>query len=161
VRWVLIRVDDRLIHGQVLIAWGSQLHPRRIVVADDAAAGSEWERDLLLSAAPGVEVRVLDLEQVADSFAAEAAAGGAAFLILRDLQAARALVRRGAPLERLNLGGLHYAPGKQKINDYIYLDAGDRAAVRDLRAAGVTLDVQDVPATRPTPLAELGVDEAR
>ena len=40
--WVLHRVDDRLIHGQVVIAWGHRLHPRRIWVVDDASAGNEW-----------------------------------------------------------------------------------------------------------------------
>jgi mannose/fructose/N-acetylgalactosamine-specific phosphotransferase system component IIB len=158
---MLLRVDDRLVHGQVVVAWGERLHPRRIVVADDAAAVSGWERELLASAAPGVEVRVMSLGEAAQGFAAEAAADGPAILLMRDLQAALELARRGVALGRLNLGGLHYAPGKQKVNDYLYLDAADREAVRELRAAGVVLEVQDVPAARPVPLADLGVSEAR
>src|SRR5204862_1499299 len=59
--WILRRVDDRLIHGQVVIAYGARLQPRRIWVADDAAASSLWERSLLLSAAPGIEVHVVTL----------------------------------------------------------------------------------------------------
>ncbi len=159
--WALVRVDDRLVHGQVLLAWGGRLHPRRIVVADDAAAGSDWERDLLVSGAPGVAVQVVTVAEAAERFSAEASAEGAAFLLLRDLGAALELVRRGAVPARLNLGGLHYAAGKEKVSDYVYLDASDRQAVRELRAAGVSLEVQDVPSSRAVALAELGVEEAR
>jgi hypothetical protein len=55
----------------------------------------------------------------------------------------------------LNLGGLHYAPGKSKVNEYIYLDDGDRGAARALLKLGVTLEVQDVPATRAQALRAL------
>jgi mannose/fructose/N-acetylgalactosamine-specific phosphotransferase system component IIB len=155
VSWILHRVDDRLIHGQVVIAYGERLRPQRIWVVDDAAASSSWERDLLLSAAPGIEVRVVTVAEAAAAYAAEAAAPGGAFLLVRDLVVALELVEAGAALPALNLGGLHYAPGKSKVNEYIYLDEGDRGAARALLARGVTLDVQDVPATRAQPLRAL------
>ena len=153
--WILHRVDDRLIHGQVVIAYGQRMNPRRIWVADDAAAGSRWERELLLSAAPDVEVRVVTVAEAAAAYAAEAGEAGGAFLLLRDLRAALALVEAGATVPSFNLGGLHYAPGKSKVNEYIYLDEADRGAARALLERGVTLEVQDVPATRVQPLAAL------
>ena len=153
--WILHRVDDRLIHGQVVIAYGARLQPRRIWVADDAAAASTWERSLLLEAAPGIEVRVVTVAEAAAAYAAEAQEPGGAFLLVRDLAAALALIEAGAPVTTLNLGGLHYAPGKSKVNEYIYLDDGDRRAARALLERGVTLEVQDVPATRVQPLRAL------
>ena len=153
--WILHRVDDRLIHGQVVIAYGARLQPRRIGEADDAAAASTWERSLLLEAAPGIEVRVVTVAEAAAAYAAESQEPGGAFLLVRDLAAALALVEAGAPVTTLNLGGLHYAPGKSKVNEYIYLDDGDRRAARALLERGVTLDVQDVPATRVQPLRAL------
>jgi mannose/fructose/N-acetylgalactosamine-specific phosphotransferase system component IIB len=153
--WQLVRVDDRLIHGQVVIAWGSRLQPARIWVVDDASAGNEWERDLLSSAAPGVDVRVVTVAEAAARWDEEAAARGGAFLLVRDLRAALALATAGAGLRTLNVGGLHYAPGKSKVNDYVYLDEDDRVAARELVRRGVTLEVQDVPASRPRSLGEL------
>jgi len=141
-------VDDRLIHGQIVIAYGARLQPKRIWVADDAAASSAWERSLLLSAAPGIEVRVVTLAEAAAAYAAEAEAEGGAFLLVRDLRAALTLIEAGTPLPALNLGGLHYAPGKAKVNEYIYLDEQDRGAARALLERGIALEVQDVPATR-------------
>jgi mannose/fructose/N-acetylgalactosamine-specific phosphotransferase system component IIB len=153
--WLLHRIDDRLIHGQVVIAWGQRLHPNRIWVVDDASAANAWERELLESAAPGVEVRVRSVADAALEHAAEAAATGGAFLLVRTLGIALALVEAGAYVPRWNVGGLHYAPGKDKVNEYVYLDAADRDAARALIARGSTLEVQDVPASRAHPLVSL------
>ena len=153
--WLLQRVDDRLIHGQIVVAWGGRLAPARIWIADDAAAGDAWERDLLASAAPGVEVRVVTIAEAAARWAEEAAAPGGAFLLVRDLLSALALVEAGAAPRRLTIGGLHHAPGRVKVNDYLYLGPADRRAATALLARGVALEAQDLPATRPTPLRDL------
>ncbi len=153
--WVLHRIDDRLIHGQVLVAWGARLSPARIWVVDDGVAASEWERDLFRDSAPDIEVRVVTVAEAAAAHAEEAAAGGAAFLLVRDLATARRLTEAGARVDDWNVGGLHFAPGKDKVNDYVYLDAADRADARTLLSAGVGLVVQDVPASRPQTLVAL------
>ena len=153
--WVLHRVDDRLIHGQVLVAWGARLSPARIWLADDAVAASDWERQVYRDAAPGIDVRVAPVAEVAAAYAGEAAAAGGAFLIVRDLVSARRLVEAGAAVPAFNVGGLHYAPGRTKLNEYVYLDDAERGAARALLARGVTLEAQDVPASRAQPLAAL------
>jgi len=153
--WVLHRIDDRLIHGQVLVAWGARLDPARIWVVDDGVAASEWERELFRDAAPGIEVKVAGVAEAALAHAAESEARGAAFLLVRDLATARRLVEAGAVVREWNVGGLHYAPGKERVNDYVYLDAADRADARALLLVGVGLVVQDVPASRPEPLVTL------
>jgi mannose/fructose/N-acetylgalactosamine-specific phosphotransferase system component IIB len=153
--WVNHRIDDRLIHGQVVIAWGEHLRPRRLWVVDDRSAANAWERDLLASAAPGIDVRVLGVADAAAGYVALGAEAAPAMLLVRDLATALALVEAGAPVPAFTLGGLHYAPGKDKLNEYVYLDAADRERARALRARGVRLDVQDVPASRPQPLDAL------
>ena len=153
--WVLHRIDDRLIHGQVLVAWGQRLDPARIWIVDDAVAASDWERDLFRDAAPGIEVRVASVADAAAAYAGEASASGTAFLIVRDLATARRLAQSGAAPAEWNVGGLHYAAGKDKVGDYVYLDGPDRADARALLQAGVALVVQDVPASPPTPLVSL------
>lgn len=153
--WLLHRVDDRLIHGQVLVAWGQRLRPVRIWIVDDAVAASDWERQVYEEAAPGIAVRVAGVAEAAAAHAAEAAAEGGAFLLVRDLGTARRLVEAGAAVPSFNVGGLHYAPGKQKVCEYVYLDDADRADARALLARGVALEVRDVPASREQALEEL------
>lgn len=153
--WALRRIDDRLIHGQVLVAWGARLDPKRIWVVDDAAAANAWERELFLASAPGVDVRVVGIAEAAAAYAAEAEATGGAFLLVRDLATALRLVEAGVHVTSFNVGGLHYAPGKTKVSEYVYLDDADRAIARALVAHGVALEVQDVPASRPAALSTL------
>ena len=148
-------MDDRLIHGQVVVAWGQRLRPARIWVVDDAAAADAWEREALAMSAPGIEVQVVTVAEAAAAFVTESAASGGAFLLVRDLRAALALAEAGAPLTAYTIGGLHYAPGKTKLNEYVYLDDEDRRAARALLARGIQLLAQDVPGTRPMPLAEI------
>jgi PTS system mannose-specific IIB component/fructoselysine and glucoselysine-specific PTS system IIB component len=155
VSWVLHRIDDRLIHGQVLVAWGARLAPSRIWVVDDGVAASDWERTLFREAAPGIEVQVASVAEAAEAHAAEAAAPGAAILLVRDLATARRFAEAGADVQEWNVGGLHYAPGKERLNDYVYLGPADRADARALLARGASLSVQDVPASPATPLADL------
>jgi PTS system mannose-specific IIB component/fructoselysine and glucoselysine-specific PTS system IIB component len=152
--WVLHRVDDRLIHGQVVIAWGQRLRPRRTWVADDASALSAWERELWLCRA-GSRGAGGERERGVPPRTRPAAAEGGAFLIVRDLGTALALVEAGAEITAFNVGGLHYAPGKSKVHEYVYLDEADRTAARALIGRGVALEVQDVPASRAQPLAGL------
>ena len=153
--WALHRIDDRLIHGQVLVAWGARLDPARIWVVDDGVAASAWERDLFREAAPGIDVRVASVVEAAAAHAEEASAPRAAFLLVRDLGTARKLADAGAHVDEWNVGGLHYAPGKEKVNDYVYLDDQDREDAKALLSAGARLIVQDVPASRPQPLGAL------
>jgi len=159
--WVLHRIDDRLIHGQVLVAWGARHDPARIWIADDAVAANDWERQLYLDAAPGIEVRIVGVTEAAAAHAAEAEAPGAAFLLVRDLRAARRLVEAGARVAAFNLGGLHYATGKSRLNDFVYLDDADREDARALLRLGVALEAQDVPASRARALIELEPELAR
>ena len=135
--WVLHRVDDRLIHGQVVIAWGQRLNPQRIWVVDDASAANAWERDLLVSAAPGIEVRVLGVAEAAAAYGLETGCRGRRFPAgARSRRPRSRCVEAGAAIPAFNLGGLHYAPGKDKVNEYIYLDREDRRAARALLERG-------------------------
>ncbi len=153
--FALHRIDDRLIHGQVLVAWGSRLDPQRMWVVDDAVASSPWERRLFADAAPGIGVQVLTVDEAIAAHGIEAIAPGSTFLLVRDLATARRLHEGGVRVASWNLGGLHYAPGKAKVNDYVYLDEADRIDARTLLTAGVALDVQDVPASKAMTLVAL------
>jgi mannose/fructose/N-acetylgalactosamine-specific phosphotransferase system component IIB len=125
--WILHRVDDRLIHGQVVIAWGQRLHPQRIWVADDLAAANPWERDLLARRAPGSRYAWSRSPRWRAAYAADERRSRRR--VSGDPRSAHraAAGRIGAGVSEFTLGGLHYAPGKAKVNEYIYLDEADRA----------------------------------
>jgi mannose/fructose/N-acetylgalactosamine-specific phosphotransferase system component IIB len=145
----LARVDDRLVHGQVVLGWGTALRAKRILVFDDVAAARDWERELLAASAGDLPVSVAPVAEAVVRLAEEARRPGAAIVLFRSPGAALAAVAAGADLPRLNLGGLHHAAGKERVLDFIYLDAADRAALEALAARGVRLTAQDLPSTSP------------
>ena len=149
----LVRVDDRLLHGQVLVAWGAALGVQRYLVVDDPLADSAVERMLLESSAGDVPVEVLAAGDGAARVTHEAGRPGTAVVLVRGLPQALALVRgvraAGGSLDEVNLGGAHHAAGKERVHDYVWLDAADRAALGALAALGVRVRVQDVPSSTP------------
>ena len=152
---VLARVDDRLVHGQVVLAWGQNMSVDRLLVADDEVAANPWERELMGTAAEDMQVDVVLLQDLPAYLVQEEARSGSTILLMRSLEAARLVVESGVTLSELNLGGLHFSPGKERFLDYLYLDEGDRSILRALLDRGVRIQAQDVPTSKPIDAREL------
>jgi mannose/fructose/N-acetylgalactosamine-specific phosphotransferase system component IIB len=146
---VLFRVDDRLIHGQVVLGWGAVLKPDRIVLADDLVASNEWERDLYASAAPPeIKVSILPLTEAAAQLKAGIFDGEKVILLVKHPRNVLALMDLGLPVSEINVGGIHYREGREKILENVYLDAEERGIMRDLVKRGVTLDGRALPSSK-------------
>ena len=149
----LVRVDDRLLHGQVLLAWGCALAADRYLVIDDALAASPFESALVQSCGGDADVAIVPMAEGARRIADEDGKSGAAVVLVRGLPEALALARAvrdaGGRLEHVNLGGMHHAPGKERVHDFVYLGPEDRVALAALRELSVRVVVQDVPASTP------------
>jgi len=152
---VLFRVDDRLIHGQVVEAWVPYLKADEIVVVSDEIASDELRRTIMRFSTPeGVELRILT---VPESFAylSGGSARGNTLVLLPGLKEAVELITRGLPMRSLNIGGMHYSAGKNfSIGKAIFLSDEDRLHLRSISAAGVQLEGRGVPTDRPIDLVE-------
>lgn len=158
---VLARIDDRLVHGQVVLVWGQSLSATALLVADDSVAGNPWERELMGSTAEDMEVEVVPIAALPARLEIEKERSQATILLFRSPGAVLAAVEAGAALEEVNVGGLHFAPGKKKFLDYVYLDEADRSALTALQRRGVRLTAQDVPGSRPIDVREFLGGERR
>jgi mannose/fructose/N-acetylgalactosamine-specific phosphotransferase system component IIB len=144
---LLYRVDERLIHGQVVIGWGSQLNPERYLVVDDALAASAWEQELYQLTLPegstALFVSVEDAVRLLPEWKGETIRS---VLLTRDvgtmLRLAEAGVLDGV---KINLGGIHHAAGRREVSHYLYLDDADRARVRRLSELGLKVAGRDLP----------------
>jgi PTS system mannose-specific IIB component/fructoselysine and glucoselysine-specific PTS system IIB component len=152
---VLNRIDDRLIHGQVVVGWGQPLDVKFIVLVDDEVAASDWEQDLYrMAVPPEMEVRfhsVADAAALLDGYRTETRPG---ILLTADIPTMRALVERGG-VRDVNVGGIHHRAGRTQHLRYVFLTAAEGRALRDLAAHGAVVTAQDVPAARAIPLEEL------
>lgn len=154
---VLYRVDERLIHGQVIVGWGSALHPDEIVVVDDDLAVSAWEQELYAMGLP--EELTARFESVAGArdYLARWRAGDARVLLLtRNVETMRRLAEAGALRgEEVNIGGIHYAPGRTQVLPYVYLSPGEIADMNILETEGVRVSARDLPGERRVDLKDL------
>jgi PTS system mannose-specific IIB component/fructoselysine and glucoselysine-specific PTS system IIB component len=146
---VLYRVDERLIHGQVVLGWGRRLRPDRYVVVDDALAESDWEQDLYrLSVDTSVEVEFLSVKETRERLTEIQEDERRTLLLTRDVDHMSRLAAGGLLAdEEVNLGGIHHRPGRTEVRSYIHLDEHDRSALLALAEEGVTVTGRDLPET--------------
>ena len=155
---LLSRVDDRLIHGQVVLGWGRPLGLERIVLVDDEVAANEWEQQLYRMAVPaGIEVRFLSVAAASASLAEWRRDQTRTALLTGDIGSMAALHQADQEtMHRINLGGLHHRPGRTERLPYLYLTDDELAALRRLVQTGAEVTAQDVPTAPAVPLDAIG-----
>ena len=154
---VLLRVDNRLLHGQILEAWVPRLRVTRVVIADDEAASSPLaQAAMTLAVPPGLAAEVHAVAAV--DWTRLAASRDAVLVLVRDLEglvraAANGLTPQLAP--KVNLGNVHYAAGRRPTTPSVFLGPEDLAQARALAAAGFDVEARAVPSDTPVGLADL------
>ena len=154
---VLYRVDERLIHGQVVVGWGNELHPDCIVVVDDELAGSAWEQELYAMGLPDELSTEFDSVEQARARLAEWRKSDARIVLLtRDVATMRRLATAGAMRgEEVNIGGIHYAPGREPVLPYVYLSSDEVGEMGALEKEGVRISARDLPGARRVELKDM------
>jgi PTS system mannose-specific IIB component len=153
---VLARVDDRLIHGQVVVGWARALEADCLVVANDAVAADPMQRQLLpMAVPPQIKVGIYRVAEAVEALKGGKYESRRVILLFASLADALAYAQAGGPLERLNLGGIRLSPGRQQLRTAVALAPADVDAARALIALGARLDIQMVPGDAPEALAPL------
>lgn len=142
----MTRIDDRLVHAQVVVGWGRELRPGRIIVADDEVASDEWESELYMSAAPSdIRISILPVRGAFEQISAGVFDSERAILLVKGPAEILRLLDMGLKIGEVNVGGMHFRDGKVKVLENIYLDDGDRMALRELVKRGITLEARALP----------------
>ncbi|HEY7684270.1 MAG TPA: PTS sugar transporter subunit IIB [Gemmatimonadales bacterium] len=153
---VLYRVDDRLVHGQVVIGWGKPLGIGFIALVDDTVAASDWERELYrMGVPPEIELLFAGVQDAALQQPRWRADPRKGMVLTADVHAMAALCRMAPPVERVNLGGIHHKPGRTARLPYVYLTDEEYQVLASLASEGVEVTAQDLPTTTPVPLEAL------
>ncbi len=141
---VLTRVDNRLIHGQVIEAWLPHLKVERVLVADDEAAHNALMQAAMKMAVPAkVEVRIAPLERA--DFAAAALDAVRTLVLIRDVKGVLRARELGLPQGPLNLGNVQAGAGRKAVTRFVFLSADEVADVKRLAAEGMPVSFQAVP----------------
>jgi PTS system mannose-specific IIB component len=152
----LVRVDDRLIHGQVVAIWLKALHAKRILIVDDRTARDEFLREvLMLAAPPGVPVEVLDLAAGIQRARELASDPEPVFVIMRSPITALRLREAGVDFPLLNVGGIGAGPGRKPLYRNISASPEELEAMRQLEAMGTRVELRIVENDRPVMFASV------
>jgi len=143
-----VRVDDRLIHGQVVVGCCEFLQVKRLVLANEEAADDPLQSRLFRSAVPpSIELEILSLEAAA-SYLRElerVADQKATLLVLESPEDVLRLVEDGLELSEVVLGGIHHHQKSREIWPGYFLDDTQLEALRALLRRGISVAVQSIP----------------
>ena len=155
VKFPFVRIDDRLVHGQVVEGWIPYLRADLVIVASDAAAQDETQAILMRLALPeSVELLVVETAAAARHPVFAGASRRALILVPGPLEAL-ALLEAGAQFGEVNVGGLHYTAGRMQLGKAIFLSEEDKQALRRIAERGVKLSGRALPADPALDVMEL------
>lgn len=152
----LVRIDDRLLHGQVVAVWLRALGAQRIVIVDDATARDDFLREVLTLAAPqGVPVEVYEVATGAARLIALAATSEPVIVLARTPRTVLELRHAGVPIEVVDLGGMGSGPGRRRLHKTISVSPDELRELRELEKMGTRVEIQIVADDRPIPFRSL------
>jgi len=153
---VLYRIDDRLIHGQVVVGWGQRLGLAFIVLVDDAVRANVWEQELYRMGVPGaMDVVFATVAEAAPRIAEWEAVARKGLLLTGDVETMVALCAAAPAVRKVNVGGIHAREGRTERLRYVFLSETEAQQLAALAARGVEVTAQDLPTAKPVPVAEL------
>ncbi|MDL2272340.1 PTS sugar transporter subunit IIB [Desulfovibrio sp. OttesenSCG-928-I05] len=139
------RVDNRLIHGQVIETWLPYIGASRLVVCSAALAADPFRRQIMLLAVPSrITVDFCTLTALLDMYVADDPSRRT-LVLFAGCDDARAAFDFGVSFTSLNIGNVHYAPGKTQVCAHVALSEKDAEHLAYLRDRGVALDFRCVP----------------
>jgi mannose/fructose/N-acetylgalactosamine-specific phosphotransferase system component IIB len=152
----LYRIDDRLIHGQVVVGWGQPLDLRFIILIDDDVAASEWEQELYrMGVPPEMEVCFCAVDTAGSTLNKFSTDSRMGIVLVGDIGTMQRLVHANPLIRTVNIGGVHHSPGRTAKLRYVFLTPEEEEGLRAIAAMGVEVTAQDIPGARPIPLEEV------
>ena len=153
---VLTRIDNRLIHGQVLESWVPYVHADCILVANDEIAASPLKKMMMESSVPSrMRVEIGSIVEMTQLFCSGDLDPCKTLLLFGTTADALRAYRLGLGFLKLNLGNLHAAAGKARVSCTIFLDQTDIDALQVLEKEGVVITAQCIPADSARPWRKL------
>ena len=146
IKYVLARIDSRLLHGQVATAWTKAVKPTRIIVVSDGVAKDELRKNLIEQAAPpGVKANVVPVDKMIQVAKDPRFGNTKAMLLFETPQDALRAIEGGVDVKELNIGSMAHSVGKIAVSKVLSLGRDDVKTFEKLKAKGIQFDVRKVP----------------
>lgn len=150
IKYVLARIDTRLLHGQVATTWTKSTNPDRIIVVSDNVAHDELRKNMIIQAAPpGVKAHVVPIDKMIAVAKDPRFGATKALLLFETPQDALKAIQGGVDIKTLNVGSMAHSQGKVAVTKALAFDKDDVKTMREIEKLGVKFDVRKVPADSP------------
>lgn len=141
-----VRVDNRLVHGQVIETWLPYTNASYLLVVNDELAVDQLRQTIISLAVPSrIKLQFLKVQDVGAALAAVCPEENNTLALVADCRDAMRVFEAGVLFPVLNVGNLHYGPGKRQICSHVALSEEDEACLLQLKAHSVKLDFRCVP----------------
>ena len=146
----LFRIDDRLIHGQVVLGWAKPLKSERIILCDDDVSDSDWETELYSTCVPDhLKALICNVEETTSLLAKNVEPEDKTIVLVKEPKVVMDIVNKGYVPGKINLGGLHFSDQRKKYLSYVYLNDEEIKQLHWLLDKGIHIFCQDVPSSKP------------
>lgn len=154
--WGLVRIDDRLIHGQVIAVWCKHKTFTRIVIIDDQVASDAFMQQVLkMAAPPNITVDVYGIDEATDVLSQDSVKPETTMLLMKTPETARRLFDNGLKYEALNIGGMGGGPGRKNVFKNIAMSKDEVATLKYLLGEGVDITLLTVPGEKSKKFSDL------
>jgi mannose/fructose/N-acetylgalactosamine-specific phosphotransferase system component IIB len=141
-----LRIDNRLIHGQIVVAWLQAIGADTIVVANDVIAADDFQKTMLVAVSPpGIRERILSIDETLAYVKDPAHANEQIFLLVKEPADALRLHRGGLGLTTINVGNMAFVVGAKRVSNTVFVSPRDIEAAKALTAEGVNVTCQMMP----------------
>ncbi|WP_444328177.1 PTS system mannose/fructose/N-acetylgalactosamine-transporter subunit IIB, partial [Paratractidigestivibacter sp.] len=142
-----VRIDTRLLHGQVATAWTKQIAPDRIIVVSDGVAHDQLRKTMIEQAAPpGVPANVVPIKKMIEVSKDPRFGATKVFLLFENPQDLLKAIEGGVDIKKANIGSMAHSVGKVVVTNAIAMGEDDVKTIEAIRAKGVELEARKVPA---------------
>ncbi len=146
IKYVLARIDTRLLHGQVATTWTKTTQPNRIIVVSDSVAHDDLRKKMIEQAAPpGVKANVVPVDKMIKVAKDPRFGNTKAMLLFETPQDALRAIEGGVDVKELNIGSMAHSVGKVVVNNAIAMGKEDVKTIEKLKSLGIGFDIRKVP----------------
>jgi PTS system mannose-specific IIB component len=141
---VYVRIDNRLLHGQVVQFWIPHVNVERLLVADDEVFGSESMQAIYRMALPNhVELTVLPVDNLEPEY--KKLGERTSLVLIRTIADATRAAEDGCDFKRIMIGNVHASPDRKRVTDAVYLSEPETDMLLRLKNRGIDIEIQTFP----------------
>lgn len=146
----LLRIDDRLIHGQVVVAWSQHLDINCIFIASDSVANDEFRKMSLELVKPDdKDLIIKSIEDTIQFFNKNHSKNNKILILVEDSKDAYALATQIPEIDKINVGGMRISDNKKMISSAVAVDDEDIKIFKKLLNQNIKVEIRQVPSEKP------------